>query len=107
MNKYLINSEAEYIALFESYDLEDAEEFLDVEFAMLDGSYYSDVGDTDLDGKIAALGVSKSVYRKRSEEQFPEEYPCVVLLENSKTFDRTGNVHFKHLSFIYLSDFQR
>ena len=84
MNKHLVKSEEEYVKLFEDFSLNDAEDFLGVEFALPDGRFYSDVGDDDRDGSLAAQECSRTVYRKNSEDQFPVGYPCVVLLENEK-----------------------
>jgi hypothetical protein len=105
-SQHLVNSEAEYLALFREWDVEDAERFLDVEFAYSDGSFQSLTGDRD-------LSVDMTVYRRREpvEEDdglsttFPSSYPCLVLLANDQDFDRTGPTSFEMLHFVYPSDF--
>lgn len=99
MNKHLVHSEEEYIALFDEYDLNDAEVFLRVEFAFVDGTYVDLVNGND------DQEVDRKTFRKNEESVFPDSYPCLVLLANEKSFDRIGNTTFKFLDFVYLSDF--
>lgn len=105
MNKHLVNNESEFMALFDEFDLEDAEDFLGIEFAYEDGAYQSDDNEPDIE-------TSRTIYRDRfdyegdSLKQFPNHYPCLVLLANDKDFDRTGNISFKMMEFIYKEDFK-
>jgi hypothetical protein len=104
MDKFLVNSEEEYVALFSDFELNDAEDFLGVEFAFVDGTYQSDLSiDNDID---ESQSVSRAIYRKTDWSVFPEEYPCLVLLANERGFDRVGDIFFKMLDFVYLKDFR-
>lgn len=99
MNKFLVKTESEYLDLFKDFGLLDAEEFLGIEFAFVDGSYQ------DEDGCDESQDIDRNVFRKKDDSQFPEEYPCVVLLANESSFDRFGKTQFKFLEFIYQKDF--
>lgn len=103
MNKHLVNSEEEYVALFNDFELNDAEDFLGVEFAFEDGIYQSDIWKDDSIDEDQE--VSRTVYRKTADANFPKKYPCLVLLANEDDFDRTGPTSFKMLEFVYLKDF--
>ena len=104
MNKHLVTCEKEYVNLFKDFELEDAEEFLGVEFAYQDGTYQSDMSDSvDINEN---QDIDFNTYRKRDDSEFPEEYPCLVLLANERDWDRQGNIAFKMLDFVYLKDFQ-
>ena len=92
--------------LFESFDLVDAEDFLGVTFAYSDGKYPPHPGELNYNDIDESLPVDRNMYRKDTNSNFPKEYPCLVLLENTKTFDRTGTVKFEFLEFVYLSDFK-
>ena len=98
MDKFLVNSEQEYIDLFSDFDLYEAERFMGAEFAFEDGTYQDNTKDE-------SQNVSKTIYRKREENYFPVLYPCVVILANDKDFDRTGHTCLKILEFIYPTDF--
>jgi hypothetical protein len=103
MNKHLINSEQEYITLFKGFEVYDAEDFLGVEFAFVDGKYQSD---QSIDYYVDELqSVSRTIYRKTDYSVFPEEYPCLVLLANERDSDRFGPTAFKMLDFVYIKDF--
>lgn len=104
MNKFLVHNESEYLKLFNSFELHDKERFLGVEFAFEDGTYPSDSDDDDDDDDDKE--VSEVIFRKFGDACFPEHYPCVVLLANERSFDRTGDVCFEMLDFVYLSDFE-
>ena len=104
MDKILVNSEQEFVALFKDYDLSEAESFLGVQFAYTDGTYQED----DPEGFKETMHVSREIYKKYEEDaNFPETYPCLVLLANEHSFDRTGSVGFQMLEFIYPKDFQK
>jgi hypothetical protein len=98
MDKLLVNSEQEYMDLFSEFDLYEAEKFMGVEFAFEDGTYQDNTDDE-------SQNVSKTIYRKRDYNNFPESYPCIVLLANDKDFDRTGTLTLQILEFIYPADF--
>lgn len=102
MNKFLVNDEKEFVALFKDFELYVAEDFLGVQFAYTNGVF----SDDDEACEHELLDVSREVYRKHEEANFPEEYPCLVLLANDKSFDRTGSIGFKMLDFVYLKDFK-
>lgn len=104
MNKNLVSNEQEYMKLFDDFELMDAESFLQVEFAYQDGTYQSDLFksiEVNEDQEV-----DRKTYRKNEGSVFPEEYPCVVLLANQNDWDRTGNLAFKMLDFVYLKDFK-
>lgn len=98
MNKHLVSNEDEYILLFKDFELQDAEEFLGVEFAFEDGSYPDNTTDE-------SQNASTTIYRKLTDQNFPKSYPCIVLLCHEKDFDRTGPSEFQFLEFVYLEDF--
>jgi hypothetical protein len=99
MEKYCVHSEKEYVDLFRNYDLNDAEDFLGVEFAYSDGSYQDETSDENQE-------ITFDVFRKTECSTFPDSYPCVVLLANDQDFDRFGSVRFKMLDFVYPGDFK-
>lgn len=105
MNKHLVKLEKEYMQLFEDFELNDAEKFLNVEFGYVDGTFQSDIRkgknineDQDVD---------RNIYRKNKKSVFPKEYPCIVLLSNEHTSDRLGKIHFMILDFVYKKDFNK
>lgn len=100
VTKHLVTTEAEYVELFAEYTLEEAEDFLGVEFANEDGTFPTDDEDSDQEA-------SKTIYRKLEGSQFPESYPCLVLLANDNDFDRTGALSFKLVFFVYPEDFNQ
>jgi hypothetical protein len=103
MNKNLVNSEKEFMKLFSKFHCEDLEEFLEIEFAFKDGKYQSDLWRDDTIDEDQDIDLA--VYRKRSEDFFPDHYPCLVLWASEKSFDRTGSVEFQMLEFVYREDF--
>jgi hypothetical protein len=113
MNKNLVHNEAEFVALFvgpigalgKEWDRDELEKFLDIEFAFLDGKFQSDM---DLDPTIdESQMTSDTIYRKHSDDNFPTEYPCLVLWRNDEESDRFGKVQFQALEFVYPSDFTK
>ena len=110
MDKHLVNNEQEFMSLFADFDLQEAERFLGIEFAYVDGTFQSDYWkgiQVNEDQEV-----DRNVYRKCSFSMFkdidlcfPQEYPCLVLLANDKDFDRTGELAFIMLEFIYPKDF--
>lgn len=104
MNKHLVRTEEEYIRLFKDFELNDAEDFLGVEFAYADGSYQSDMWNGLEVNENQS--VDYNTYRKLDINNFPQFYPCIVLLANEKDWDRTGNIYFKMLEFVYPEDFK-
>lgn len=103
MNKILVSSEKEFIAIFENLDPEIVEKFLNIEFAFTDGSYISDSIDDDSIDEDQDIDTSK--YKKYDEELFPASYPVVVIWNISKDFDRIGSFSVEFLEFVYPSDF--
>ena len=101
MEKCLVNSDKEFINLFSEFETYEAEEFLGVEFGLTDGTFPSD----DLLCEKEDLDIDFQFYRKEVDSNFPESYPCLVLLANDKDHDRIGKIEFKMLEFIYPSDF--
>lgn len=108
MKKHLVNSEKEYISLFSEFEINDAENFLNVEFAYEDGTYQSDFTFDGTNPDNEDQDIDMLVYRKLkdAEECFPKEYPCIVLLANEKEYDRIGVNKFQMLEFIYINDFK-
>ena len=104
MKKCLVRNEQEYVELFKNFDLTDAEDFLGVEFAFNDGTYHSDFW-TSVQPINESQNVVRTIYRKNDYANFPEDYPCLVLLANDRSFDRNGNVAFQMLDFVYIGDF--
>jgi hypothetical protein len=100
MDKFSVRNEEEYVKLFRNFDMNDAESFMGIEFAFLDGTYPDNTEDENQD-------VSRDVFRKLDESYFPDSYPCVVLMAHEKDFDRHGSTEFRCLEFVYLVDFQR
>lgn len=101
MKKYLVNSEKECVSLFKSFV--DAEIFLNIEFAFVDGTYQSDIGKNPSIDESQDIDIK--VYRKNKDSIFPEEYPCLVILENEKDFDRQGEFQIQIFDFVYQKDF--
>lgn len=121
MERFLVQNENEFVALFsdpKKFDINDAEDFLGVEFAYVDGTYQSDMWKIGPDGKEIIINEDQDIDRKvwrqvkaidarwSAEEpaQFPTQYPCLVLLANEKGSDRLGKFQFKLLEFVYLSE---
>jgi hypothetical protein len=103
VKKHLVNNEKEYIDLFKDFDVYEAEDFLGVEFGFVDGKFQSDIWDDDSIDE--SQEVSFEFYRKTENSNFPEEYPCLVLLNNEKGFDRMGPYQIRFMDFVYLKDF--
>ncbi len=110
--KFLVSSEQEFIKLFDGVsDVEDVERFIGAEFAYADGTYASDLDDMELTDEeldeIESQDIDRTQYRKNAGWVGPEEYPAVCLINYSDDFDRVGNVRFRMLECVYLSDFKR
>jgi len=103
MDKRLVHSDAEYLALFSDLEWSEVEVLLGIEFALSDGRYHSQIAPED---EPEDLSVSETVYRKLAHADFPDHYPCLVLMWLQDTFDRLGSVKFRILEHIYEEDFQ-
>jgi hypothetical protein len=104
MDKHLVNSEQEYLELFNSWENEEVEIFLNIEFAYADGTYLSDIAKGFEVDESQIL--NKNHFRKNEDSIFPKIYPCVVLLIKEDTFDRLGDIKIQDIEFVYLSDFK-
>lgn len=109
--KFLVNSEQEFIKLFDHVsDVVDVELFIGVEFPYADGTYASDLNDEELTDEeideIESQDIDRTQYRKNAGWVGPEQYPAVCLINYSDDFDRIGNVRFRMLECVYLSDFK-
>lgn len=105
MDKHLVHNEAEYVKLFEDFELNDAERLLGVEFAYEDGTYQRDFtfDGTNPDNEDQDVDMTK--YRKGPDANFPDEYPCVVVMHVEESFDRMGDVRIEFMEFVYAKDF--
>jgi hypothetical protein len=109
--KFLVSSEQEFIKLFDGVsDVEDVERFIGAEFPYADGTYASDLDDMELTDEeldeIESQDIDRTQYRKNDDWAGPEQYPAVCLIHYADDFDRIGNVRFRLLECVYLSDFK-
>lgn len=106
-NKYLVQNEHEFMAIFEAMianDFQDVQEFLGIEFATIHGHYQ------DIPGWIDEIDdgaeIDPTMYRKFADEaRFPTQYPCIVFMINEKSDHRGCPLHVQVLEFFYLTDF--
>jgi hypothetical protein len=96
--KTLVHNDAELIALFDDYGVEEIENEFDIVFAFIDGKFPDDpeVNDT--------LDVDRKVFRKKSDDYFPLQYPCIVVTFWEKTYDRLGRLEFRFTKYVYEND---
>jgi len=80
------------------------EEFLGIEFAFEDGTWFSwdDVDSVDEDQPIRY-----DLWKHREETSLPEQYPCLVVYSFTDSFDRLGNYEIYMFEYVYLTDFQQ
>lgn len=102
MEKHLVHSDEQYLALFKDLEWSEVEIMLGIEFALQDGRYHSDISPED---EPEDLSVSETVYRKLDHADFPTHYPCVVLLWIEDTFDCMGGVTIRLVEHVYEEDF--
>lgn len=105
IDKHLVKSESEFLDLFKDWELEDVEEVVGLEFAFKDGRFQTDLcyEDVDFDEE---QDIDRQNYRKYEENNFPESYPAIVLLQNDDDFDRMGRIRHQTLLLVYPSDFE-
>lgn len=102
MEKHLVHSDEEYLALFQRLEWSEVEILLGIEYALTDGRFHSDIAPED---EPDDLSVSETIYRKLPHALFHERYPCVVLLWIEDTFDRMGSVAFRVVEHVYEEGF--
>jgi len=104
MIQKLVKNQNEFMDIFSDTDWQEVEDILNIEFAMSNGMYHDD---PDYDEDTMGLEGSDTIFRESAvfEPNFPESYPCVVLYENDKGFDRSGDFQVRYLHFVYPSDF--
>lgn len=105
IDKHLVKSESEFLDLFKDWDLVDVEDVVGLEFAFMDGKFHSDMCDENVDFD-EEQDVDRQIYRKYEENNFPESYPVLVLLQNDDDFDRMGRIQHQTLLLVYPSDFE-
>lgn len=98
--KYLVNSEAEYLAIFSKLPYNKVEHLLGLDFAFVDGSYLDNTDDDTQD-------VSKTIWRTTKYSILPESYPCIVHFIYDNDFDRIGSFTCIVLELFYPSDFSK
>ena len=105
IDKHLVKSESEFLDLFKDWDLVDIEDVVGLEFAFKDGKFHSDMCAEDVDFD-EEQDVDRQIYRKYEENNFPESYPVLILLQNDDDFDRMGKIRHQTLLLVYPSDFE-
>lgn len=105
ITKHLVKSESEFLDLFKDWDLVDVENVVGLEFAFEDGKFDSDMRDEDVDFD-EEQDVNRQIYRKYEENNFPESYPVLVLLQNDDDFDSMDRIRHQTLLLVYPSDFE-
>ena len=106
--KKLIKNETEYIKLFAKlakYNPEYVERWLDIEFALKDGKFQSDLFKDNSIDEAQDINIKK--YKKGRKAMFPRHYPAVVILSNYQGHDKLGKVEIRFLEFVYPKDFEK
>ncbi len=110
MNKNLVNSDEEFVALFkpifDEYGAEKVEELIGCTFAFEDGQFLWN-GNKFNENVDETQDCDFSNFRKNEgEDGFPEKYPCVVCWTFEKDQIAFGSqLDIEVIEFVYLSDF--
>lgn len=91
LKKYLVSSEEEYISIFKDWDLQEIEKFINITYGDEDDENFN-YDDEDIWN-----------YTKNIDSEFPEKYPCIVILCKDHSFYRT-TLDVEILDFLYLDD---
>ena len=110
MNKNLVNSDEEFVALFkplfDDYGAEKVEDLIGCKFAFEDGTFQWDENWKFNEDVDETQDVDFSNYRKDEDNGFPEKYPCVVCWTvESDQIAFGSKVDTEVIVFVYLSDF--
>ena len=98
----------QYLLENESLSYEDIQDLLGIEFALEDGSFRTEATlEQQNDPDWEDQGYSDEGKFKISDpELMPTSYPVVVVSIIDDTFDRMGDVSFRFIEYVYLSDFE-
>lgn len=117
MGRVLINSEKELLDFFiealqvdckNKNKVEELEEFLGCYFAFSDGQFFINQDFTINNNINETLPIDLNNYMKWEKNNFPNDYPCLVIYDFQVSSDDICDDNFvKVCEFVYLNEFEQ